>query len=414
MSLFEKKKESTTIEVSEKHVRLRVVFAAVFLAIGLIALGVFLIQLLSEDSGWQTIEPSDKSFMAVDNISLNYDLGRGELSATSEKRKLQTAYTAALSRVYKLFDVDTAYEGLINLQYLNDHPGEILTVDPDLYTAFSLLESYGDRSVYLAPIQAQYNNLFSCTDDITAASFDPRRNEEALAFITELAAFASDPLAIQVELLGNNQLRLTMSEAYLTFVTEHEIDVLLDFARLMNAFVVDAVANELIAKGYTRGYLSSYDGYTRYLDSESNSYTINIYDRVDRITYPAAQMECINVGALVQMRDYPLRNYDTVNYYSYSDGGYASRYLGMDGLYRAALPDLVTYSVDKSCAEMALAFSPIFIADTLDESKLTEAAANGMHSVWCTDRVVHFTDGSVTPKNLYSDDMVQYTTQARP
>lgn len=414
MSLFKKKKEPTEVEVSEKNVGLRITFAAVFLVIGLIALGFFLIQLLGEDAGWQTIELSDKSFVTADEIVLNYDLGQGELSATAEKRELQKAYTAALSRVYKLFDARVAYEGLVNVNHINRHPGKILTVDPDLYAAFALLESYGDRSVYLAPIQAQYRNLFSCTDDITAASLDPRKNEEAKALVSELAAFASDPAAIRIELLGSNQLRLTVSETYLAYAKEHEIETVVDFSRLMNAFVVDAVADELMAKGYTRGYLSSYDGYTRYLDAESNSYTVHVYDRVDKTVYPAAQLECVNVGALVQMRDYPLRNYDAGDYYGYADGSYASRYLGMDGLYRTALHDLTAYSADKGCAELALTLSAVFIAEETDEAKLTEAASRGIFAVWCADRVVRFTDGSMTPKKLYSDDTVQYVSQAHP
>jgi hypothetical protein len=114
------------------------------------------------------------------------------------------------------------------------------------------------------------------------------------------------------------------------------------------------------------------------------------------------------------MRDYPLRNYDAGDYYAYADGSYASRYLGMDGLYRTALHDLTAYSANKGCAELALTLSAVFIAEETDETKLTEAASRGIFTVWCADRVVRFTDGSMTPKKLYSDDTVQYVSQAHP
>jgi len=66
MSLFKKKKDIEEIELSEKHVGLRWTLVAVFLAVGLICIAVFLFSLLGEEEGWQTIAPTDKSFMPVD------------------------------------------------------------------------------------------------------------------------------------------------------------------------------------------------------------------------------------------------------------------------------------------------------------------------------------------------------------
>lgn len=413
MSLFKKKKEKLELEVSEKHVGLRVVLAAGFLVLGLGALSFFLIGLLSEDPGWQTIEPSDKSFMEAGEISLSYNLGQGDLSATEEKRELQKAYSTALGRVYKIFDASRSYENLINVQYINCHPNEVLTVDSDLYAALALLETYGDRSVYLAPIQARYRNLFACTDDVAAASCDPRKDEGVRSFVAELSSFAGDPESIRVELLGKDQIRLTVSETYLAYAAEMELEALLDFSWLMNAFVVDAVADELIAKGYTRGFLSSYDGYTRYLDAADNVYAIRIVDRVGKNVYPAAEAVCKDVSSLVQLRDYPLNSLAASDYYGYADGSYASRYVGSDGLYRAALSDLTVYSASKCCAEVALTLAPIFIADELDETSASSAADAGIFAVWCRDYVIHYTAAELPFSNLYSDDAVRYSLMPR-
>ena len=382
--------------------------------LGLGALGFFLIQLLSEDPGWQTIEFSNKSLMSENEIVLNYDLGRGELSATAEKKELQAVYGTALSRAYKLFDARVAHEGVVNLYYINKHPGEVLTVDPDLYAAFALLDAHGDRSVYLAPVQAQYRNLFSCTDDVTAALQDPHKNEETRALMTEMAVFANDPSAVRVELLGSNQLRLTVSEAYLAYAAEAELDTFVDFAWLTNAFVVDTVADELTFKGYTRGYLSSYDGYTRYLDGPDNAYTVRILDRVGTEVFSAATVNCKGIRSLVQLRDYPLAEIGLAVFYGYADGHHASRYVGSDGLYRTALRDLTAYSSEQSCAEVALTLSPIFIADTLDETKLTAMTEKGIFSIWCRDRVIRYTAEELTLNDLYENETIRYTPMTRP
>ena len=414
MSLFKKKKEKTELEVSEQHVGLRIALAAGFLVLGLGAFAFFLIQLISDDPGWQTIEVSDKSFMEAGEVTLNYNLGQGDRSATEEKRVLQSDYSSALSRVYKLFDARRTHEGLINLEYINRHPGEVLTVDSDLYAAFALLEAHGSRMAYLAPVQAQYRNLFSCTDDQNAATFDPRRSEEARALTDQLVAFANHPESIRMELLGSNQLRLTVSEEYLAFAAEHEIDILVDFSWLTNAFVVDAVADELMAKGYTRGYLTSYDGYTRYLDAESNTYTIRIFDRVGKEIFPAATAECAGVKSLVNLRDYPLDTATAADYYGYADGSYASRYVGSDGLCRSALHDLTAYSKEKGCAESALTISSAFIADQWDEARLADATAKGIYTVWCVDRTIHHTAPELALKDLYDNGTVRYTVASRP
>ncbi len=414
MRLFKKKKEQLELEVSEKHVGLRLILAMVFLVIGLGALGFFLFRLLGEDPGWQTIELSNKSLVSEQEIIFEYDLGRGELSAAAEKRDLQKAYTTAMERVYKLFNARNGYEGLVNMHYISLHPNRVLTVDPDLYAAFALAEAHGDRSVYYAPIQEQYRNLFSCTDDITAATLDPYKDQETLALVTKLAEYSNNPSDIRVDLLGNNQIQLTVSDTYLAYAQEHGIELLVDFSWLTNAFVLDCVADELIYQGFTRGYLISYDGYARYLDADNNAYTVRIFDRVDTTVYPAAIFEYKNIRSLVQLRDYPLNTFGAADYYGYADGSHASRFLGQNGLYQTALHDLTAYSSNKGCAETALTLSPAFIAKELDQAKLTTAAEQGIFAVWCTDRVIRFTDTALDLRELYEHDDIRYTVMPRP
>jgi hypothetical protein len=95
----------------------------------------------------------------------------------------------------------------------------------------------------------------------------------------------------------------------------------IDFAWLTNAFIIDEVANALLARGYTNGYVSSYEGYVRYLDAENNNYSINLNNRQEKIVYPAGVAQCKNIRSLVQLRNYPINASNAANYYAYSDNG---------------------------------------------------------------------------------------------
>ena len=410
MSLFKKKNEIEKVELSERNVKVRFILAALLLTVGLAFLAFFLVKTLTEEPGWQTVEISNQSYMEAGEFTLNYDLGKGDVSATKEKRELQTVYGNEMQRVYPLFDALRAHDGVNNVYYINHHPNEVLTVDETLYNAFALLEKYGDRSLYLAPIQGQYRSLFLCDTDASAGEFDPYVTEEIRIFAAEIAAFASDPAAIRIELLEQNQIRLSVSQDYLSYATENELDSFIDFSWMANAFVIDAVADKLISKGFTRGYLLSYDGYARYLDGGDAGYTVPLYDRVGQEIYPAATARITNAKALVQLRDYPFPRERTKDYYGYADGRCATRYASVeDGLYKSACSDLNAFSPSKGCAEMALTLAPVFIANELDEARLAAADTAGISVIWCEDRVVYYTAHAPSPAQLFNNGTIRYT-----
>ena len=53
----------------------------------------------------------------------------------------------------------------------------------------------------------------------------------------------------RVELLGENRVKLTVSESYLAFIREYEIDTLADFSWMRNAFAADYIARVLQEDG---------------------------------------------------------------------------------------------------------------------------------------------------------------------
>ena len=80
---------------------------------------------------------------------------------------------------------------------------------------------------------------------------------------------------LTLELLGGNQVKLNVADAYLQFAKANEITEFINFYWLKNAFIVDYMAEELEAAGFTGGIISSFDGFQRNLGATKGSYSQN-------------------------------------------------------------------------------------------------------------------------------------------
>lgn len=400
------------IELSWKNYRVRIIAAAVFLVAGVWLLARSVAGLLGTDPGWQVIEAaSGAEAGCAAEFTFLYDLGAGELSAAAEKRALTAAYTEAAVAAYRLFNADESFEGVTNIQDLNRHPNEVLTVDEALYEAFALLERYGNRSVYLGPVYETYGGLFSCEEEWQAADFDPYVNPEVAAFYAEAAAYARDPGSVSVELLGDGQVRLNVSEEYLAFAGRSDTCRFVDFDWMANAFIADYLAQTLADQGYTHGVLTSYDGFIRNLDSrEGTYYALNLYDREEQTVYPAAVMRYQGPMGIVSLRDYPMSDLDARRFYRTAAGDTRTPYLDIsDGLCRTALPNLVCYAGDRGCGEILLEMVPVYIAEQFHRDALARLAAEGVESVCCEDGVIYPSDPRMELSQLYEDEKVRYS-----
>ncbi len=397
------------VELDESHVRLRLALAVAFLALGVGLIGFALMRSLTPEAGWVTIEADDSlGVSGADEFVFLYSLA--ESSASAEQKAVTALYSQLSRTAYELFHATESFDGVNNVYAINHHPNEALEVDGALYAAFETLERTGSRALYLGPMYSRWRGVFSCEDDGQLADYDPRLSETVAQEYLEYAAWAGDPEAISLELLGDNMVRLNVSEDYLAYADAAELDCFIDFSWMKNAFVADFLAESLASAGYNRGTLSSYDGFVRNLDDASGSvYALALYDWRDEIVYQAAVMEYQGPMSIVTMRDYPLNSQDAWRFYQLSSGEIRTMYLdGADGLCKSALHDLTCYSPSASCAELALAMSPIFIADTLEREDLTALAGQDIWSVWCEDCVVCHTDPALALSGLYEQDGVSY------
>jgi hypothetical protein len=162
---------------------------------------------------------------------------------------------------------------------------------------------------------------------------------------------------------------------------------------MTNAFIIDYMAEELIANGYSNGYIGSYDGFNRNLDTRGKQYSHNIYDYHNDGIYLPAVYNYQEPTSIVVLKNYPLSEKERWHYFSYSDGTVTSTYLDpADGAPKSATDNLFAYSRNLGCAEILLRTAPLFIADELDIDGLQALTAEGIHSIWGEGFELHYNE----------------------
>ena len=390
-------KPITHVEVSEKNRILRIICAVVLLVIGVLALTVAFQSLLGKETGWQEVQFSSKERNCSEDFLFRYNFSGSGAEITAVNRKLEQIYEDGCVKGYQLFTPDEGFDGVQNIYYVNHHVNETVTVDPVLYRAFQKLE--GTRWLYLGPVYAHYYNIFYNADAYMVEALDPALSQEASAYLAKIAAFAADPEAIHLELLDNYQVKLHVSDAYLAFAGQEEIENFIDFAYLTNAFIIDYLADNLAEQGLTNGYLVSTDGYTRNLDSE-NAYSFTIFDRDGSVIYPAGVMEYHGPVSIVFLKDYSTTQSD-LHYRASGDHMIHLFADPADGMYRTSTENLVGYSYNSGCADVALKMLPSFVGDQF-------AVPEGVFSIWCQDETIFYNDESIRITNLLKGENVTY------
>lgn len=402
------------IELLEKYPKARLLLTIVLVLVGVCALGYSLVSFLTVEAGWITVEAGSSEANCSDELIFQYYLGAGEQSASAEKKAVTTLYTELTKTAYQLFHTNQGFDGVHNLYYINQHPNEEIVVDEMLYEAFSLVEKYGNRAVYLAPVYVQYSNLFGCNDDVETAGFDPYQNEEMAVYFAEIISFAGDKDAVDVQLLENHKIRLYVSDAYMDYASENGFSEFIDFFWMKNAFIVDYIADTMKENGFVLGSVSSYDGFVRNMDDVSGwEYAFNLFDRVGASVYQAGVMRYKHAVSIVYLRNYPANDsLDWQHYYEFRNGGIRTAYVdAADGYCKSAVNNLVAYAQDSGCAEILFQVMPVYINEHFEARELAKLAQGGVYSIYCEDNRILYNESSLVLTDLYDGDEIRYTAE---
>lgn len=387
----------TRVELSEKNKTLRWIAAIALFVIGAVGITVGIMGLLNQETGWQKVQISTQERSCSENFILQYNFAGSPADATAVNSKLQQTYGAACVKAYQLFTPDESIDGVNNVYYLNHHINEVVTVDPVLYAAFQKMD--GTPWLYMGPAYAYYYSVIYNAEDVMVPELDPDTSAEARAFVEKIAFFAGDRNAVNLELLGNNQVKLHVSQEYQAFAKEEEIETFIDFAYLTNAFTIDYLAQELIDQNLTDGYIVSADGYTRNLCSGIR-FNFNIFDRIENTIYPAGVMVYEGPVSIVYLKDYPTADSDS-NYRGNGNSFIHTFADPADGMHRTSVENLVSYSYTDGCADVALKMLPGFVGEQF-------ALPEDVFSVWCQDDTIYYNDGEITIAELLNSQEIAY------
>ena len=271
----------------------------------------------------------------------------------------------------------------VSLYTVSTNPNQTVTVEPILYRALERFCATGSRAIYYGPLYSRYYALFASQYDEAAAEYDPARSSDAGAFAAQIAAFAQNPDQIDLELLGENQVRLNVGKEYLAYARENELDTLLDFGFVKNAFVIDAVADALTDAGLTGAVLTSTDGFSRSLCQ--GSFGVNLLEATDSGYRQAAAAAYNGPRSVAALRAFPVDSSDALRFYTYEDGTVCPPVLDeTTGLLTAANDNLVLFG-DGSVGDLALQAMQALSHWDLEGLSCLYSREN---EVYCTDKTV--------------------------
>ena len=402
------------IELSEKNIKMRVILLIAAILLALLAFGYGISSCLTVESGWAVMEYNGSEKNCSSEFVFMYDLGKDAKSATAEHRELTQLYTMMTEKAYKLFNVYETFSEVNNVATVNKHVNETVKLDPILYGALKKFVDQGDRYIYIAPVYSEYESMyFGLNGSVETEQYDPYTDPETAEYFAKLSGYASSSNHITLEFLDGNQVRLNVSEEYLSYARSNDVTVFIDFMWLKNAFIIDYFADTLKSNGYSNGTLTSYDGFTRNLDSRKQLvYDYNLFDSSDRTVFVAAKMQYSRPMTIVYLKNYMMDELDIWHYYGKTDGSFITPYISKtDGLYKNSVGSMVSYASGVGCADVLLSVLPAYVSNELDTEKVNGLTENGIYSVWYTDKTLMYNENGVKLTDLFDDGTVKYTSQ---
>lgn len=396
-------KPVTKVELSDKHVKLRVILIICFVIIAGIFIGIALSRQFGTKAGWTVIQATYDENNNAGDFTFNYELGTKDISVSTEKNTVSKIYTESLIKIYQLLDEYTEFTSLKNIYYINNHCNEEIEIDSLLYECFERVQN--NRYIYQSLILDQYNNLFVSDTDISAEKFDAHKNEELKEYYLEVLHFTNDSNHVNLELLGNNKVMLKVSAEYLNYMEENKNYI--SFGILKNACIIDYVSEQLIKNEFTTGFITSVDGYIRNLDKRDITYKMNVFDKEYNI-YNAFSFSYKHSKSIVYLKNYAISSVNDSHYYEYKDGTRRTEFIDLnDGIDKAVVSNMVALSNDYSCLELLLEILPVYINESIDTSLISDLKTKNINMIYIDGREVHY-NFNTTIDNLYSTDSISY------
>lgn len=267
------KGDKDNIEVSEKHVGLRLALFIVAFTVAIVAFSYGVSRVIHRDEGYYDIsaEKNQETPMYSVGFHLKYYFTGESAEIRNGIKQLGDVYSQVLLRSYKLLDAKNTYDGYSNIATLNASVGEEVNVGKELY---GILADAAEKThegvagtgynLFAGALFEEWNAILSLEAE-EAAEFDPSVNEKTAERIARLAEMTSNPDYFDIEFLDDEKytVKFTVADEYLDFLRENEYGTcILDPNLLADAYRLRIICSALEENGYKNGYAYTASGLT--------------------------------------------------------------------------------------------------------------------------------------------------------
>lgn len=388
------------IELDERHIKLRIILLIVFSLLAVGAIFFTLYKIANKDNGWQqvTLRTRDSAKLENDFYFSYY------VKSASEYRKVSAAYDKYFISAKKDLDDNNDYSN--NVYYINHHPNTEIEISPFLYECFSDILS-DTNYLYLGSINHYYDQIIYNIDDTFINKYDPMSNTDIANIVNDLLTYINNG-DVELKLLDDNKIKLYVSNDYLSFLDYHDIDKIIDFSWLENAYIIDYLKTNLKKDGFKRGIIRTYDGYNISLDDDSYNYKYTLFDEINNHSGKIGEFIYNANSTIVNFKNFIVYNKDMSFIRYMSDNTRRTYYISnIDGFSKASTRYLLSYS-NNSCVKTAKMLSNIYINDTFDES-LINLNKDNYNFIWYDNYNVYHTDKDVEINITFSTEEYKYT-----
>ncbi len=258
--------ETKHIEVSEKHIGLRLVLFVVFLLIAIFSFSYGITSIGKKEAGYQVIEALQDTQVPLygNELSFSYYCEGTSNSIKKQVKALSKVYSQILSDSYKMLDVASEYPGSVSLGSINNHLGQSVSVSPSLYAilkdAYARTLERKNFNMFSGALYSEWKSILILDD---SGSFDPLNNKYMAQRIEEISQEVSNLDNFKLEFLDDEKciVKFSVSDHYASFCKDMEIEAgALDLNVLYSAYLLEMVAHDLQSLGYNNGILVSREG----------------------------------------------------------------------------------------------------------------------------------------------------------
>ena len=270
-----------------KHIEIWIILFVVALGAGITAIvfGILGAKQNNKETGYKIVPLKEVEEIPLYGYDFDFVYYVDGTTLENQNRidAISAEYSNQLAYFYSSFDEANVYEHYPSIGKVNKSNNEEVTLSEftynALYDAYQKTINGVNYSIFAEPIYTYWYSIFNklTMEEVEAA--DPLNNETTLSVLTALSTYIKDRNHVDLKFLGENKVKLEMSEEYKTYLSDYGLnDCVIGLNNLKTAYIAKNIVSYLRQYNYTGGYLHSRDGMIFQLDLNHATFRYNYYD----------------------------------------------------------------------------------------------------------------------------------------